>query len=171
MKKTVVLLVITFIVMLYGNKQEYVQIPVSSIRIRVIAKSDSTKDQNDKIIIKNALEEEIYKLIGKNMNYDNVDAVIKDNEDNLNAYIDKKMKENNIDSTFTTNYGYNYFPEKTFKDLKYDAGIYKSYVVTLGNGEGENWWCVLYPPLCLIDENVDNYEYHSLIKDTIAKYN
>ena len=81
------------------------------------------------------------------------------------------MQEIDLDALYSSNFGYNYFPEKEFKGLNYKSGYYKSFVVTLDEGEGENWWCVLYPPLCLVDENKDDYEYHSLIKDTILKYN
>ena len=85
--------------------------------------------------------------------------------------IKSTLKDNNINEEYHINYGVNYFPEKTYKGITYKAGNYKSYVVTLGEGKGENYWCVLFPPLCLIDENVNDYDYHFLIKDILSKYN
>ena len=75
---------------------------------------------------------------------------------------------NKIVSLYTNDYnikyGLNYFPEKKYKNVIYPEGNYESLVITLGEGVGENWWCVLYPPLCLIDEENDNIEYDLYIK-------
>lgn len=170
-KKLIILLILAGIAIYISDTSEVVPIPSTSIRMRVIAKSDSEKDQKDKLIIKSALEEKLYEIISGENNYENIDEAIKSSEKEIEKTIQNTLDENDISSSFSTNYGYNFFPEKEFKGLKYPAGNYKSYVVTLGDGKGENWWCVLYPPLCLIEENTSDYEYHSLIKDTLNKYN
>ena len=82
--------------------------------------------------------------------------------------VDKTLKDNNYNKDFHINYGKNYFPEKTYKNVVYPEGFYESLVITLGDGKGQNFWCVLFPPLCLIDE--DNVEYKSIIKEVIDKY-
>ena len=68
----------------------------------------------------------------------------------------------------------NYFPEKKYKGTVYKEGEYESLVVTLGDGLGANFWCVLFPPLCLLDaedeEQLSNVEYKSFIKELIDKY-
>ena len=69
--------------------------------------------------------------------------------------------------SYKVNYGDNYFPEKTYKGVKYNSGNYKSLVVTLGNGEGDNFWCVLFPPICNIDTNYSNHKYKFLIKEIV----
>ena len=81
--------------------------------------------------------------------------------------MDKTLKDNNSDKDFHINYGKNYFPEKKYNNVLYKAGEYESLVITLGEGEGENFWCVLFPPLCLIDE--ESREYPSLVKNIINK--
>ena len=171
MKKIVLLFILAFLVTCISNNNEYIEIPSTSIRMRVIAKSNEEKDQKDKIIIKSALEQKLYELIKGKKDYKKIDETIEDNLEQLDEGIKNTIEKNDINSNFKTNYGYNYFPKKEFKGLTYKAGNYKSYVVTLGEGEGDNWWCVLYPPICLIDETVDNYSYHSLIKDILEKYN
>ena len=72
---------------------------------------------------------------------------------------------------YDINFGYNYFPEKEYKGVKYNEGYYESLLVTLGEGKGDNWWCVLFPPLCLIeaDESSD-VEYRSIIEEILEKY-
>ena len=171
MKKLIILILLAMGFTLVCNDEDTVMIPASSIRMRVIAKSNSKTDQKEKMQVKSILEEKIYDITKGIKDYDEVDETINSNKDIIDEYIKTEMKNNNIDAKFTSNYGYNYFPEKNFKGVTYKSGNYKSYVVTLGNGEGENWWCVLYPPLCLVDESISDYEYHSLIKDIVNKYN
>ena len=75
------------------------------------------------------------------------------------------------DGYITINFGDNYFPEKEYKDVIYEEGKYESLVVTLGNGEGDNWWCVLFPPICTleVEENKD-IEYKFFVKEIFEKY-
>ena len=71
---------------------------------------------------------------------------------------------------FKINYGTNYFPEKIYKGVKYEAGEYESMVVKIGSGSGDNYWCVLFPPLCLMEaEETDDVEYKFFIKEIIDK--
>lgn len=168
MKKIILLIIGAIIVSLYTYNNECVFIPSTSIRMRVIAASNSDKDQKEKLIVKSALEETI-KQINIPSNYDSVDDYFGENKQEIDNSIKEKIKNLNI--SFTSNYGYNYFPEKVWKGVMYPSGNYKSYVITIGEGQGENWWCVLYPPLCLIDTNEKDYTYRSLIKDVLTQYN
>lgn len=171
MKKLIILVIVAIGVSFFANSNEYVEIPSSSIRMRVIGASDSQEDQDNKKIIKSAVEEKLYEITQDKKSLEEIDEAIENNLDVLDNTVDGVIKDKDLNMSFTSNYGINYFPEKEFKGLKYKAGNYKSYVVTLGEGQGENWWCVLYPPLCLVDESRDDYEYHSLIKDALDKYN
>ena len=170
MKNIIIIIIGAVLVSLYVNNKDYVMIPSTSIRLRVIAASNSIKDQNDKIIVKSALEETINKL-KLSKNYDSVDHYMENNKEIIDEKIKKLVNEKNKNISFTSNYGYNYFPEKEWKGVKYPSGNYKSYVITIGNGEGENWWCVMYPPICLLDNEMEDYQYRSLIKDILNKYN
>ena len=81
------------------------------------------------------------------------------------------MEENNYNISYNLNFGQNYFPKKDFKGITYDAGYYESVVVNLGKAEGDNWWCVLFPPLCLLEaEESDEVEYKFFVKELIEKY-
>ena len=171
MKKLLVMLVLAIGIIIACSNNEYIEIPYSSIRMRVIANSNSKEDIKNKIIVKSMLKEVFKEMTKGKTNYKEVEDAIINNEDFLETKIKSTLKENEIHETFSINYGENYFPEKTFKGLTYKAGNYKSYVVTLGEGKGDNYWCVLFPPICLVDENVSNYDYHFLIKDIISKYN
>ena len=164
MKKVVIFLSI-MISILVLNKEEII-IPKESIRFRVIANSDVKEDQELKKEIVNNLSKEI---INKNVN--NIveeRKYLKKKLPEFTKIVDKTINKQNITEKYTINYGKNYFPEKKYKKVVYPAGEYESLVITIGEGNGENFWCVLFPPLCLIDE--DTAEYPSLIRKIINKY-
>ena len=164
-KKLIIIAIIITILCL--NKQEQVTIPKESIRFRVIANSNSIEDQNLKKEIVNNLSKEL----SKTSNLKNIEESIKNIKRELPLFteiVDKTLKDNNSNKEFHINYGKNYFPEKIYKNVVYKEGVYESVVITIGEGVGQNFWCVLFPPLCLIDE--DNIEYKSAIKEVIDKY-
>ena len=87
--------------------------------------------------------------------------------------INTTLKENNTNIGYDINYGENYFPEKNYKNVTYKEGNYESLVVKIGKGQGKNFWCVLFPPLCFIDEQQEKnkeVEYHLLVKDILNKF-
>ncbi len=171
LKKLILLIVFAIIISTLSKTNEYIEIPSSSIRMRVIANSNSEEDQAKKTIVKSILEEKLYEILEDSHSLEELDEKITDNKTEIDDYLTKEIELKKLNVTFQSNYGENYFPEKEFKGIVYKAGNYKSYVVSLDSGKGDNWWCVLYPPLCLIDENTTDYEYHYLIKDAISKYN
>jgi len=65
---------------------------------------------------------------------------------------------------------WNEFPEKIYKGIRYNAGNYESLVIKIGEAKGNNYWCVLFPPLCLIDEEIEEVEYKSKIVELFSKY-
>ena len=83
--------------------------------------------------------------------------------------VDNILEKYNIN--YDISYGNNYFPKKIYKGVTYPEGKYQSLVITLGEGKGDNWWCVLFPPLCLIEaeESEENIEYSSFFKTIFDK--
>lgn len=140
-------------------------IPEDAIRIRVIANSNSKEDQKLKLAVKDDLEKYLYGELKNVKGIENADKKIWEIIPNLKKIISKYT------NNYELNYGLNYFPEKEYKGITYPEGEYKSLVVTLGNGLGNNWWCVLFPPLCLLEgEESTDVEYRSYVADTINKY-
>ena len=171
MKKLIITILVAASIMYMCNQNEYIKVPNNSIRMRVIANSNSEEDINNKLIVKSMLKETIKDITTGKKTYKEVDNAIKNNESLIEENIKSTLKENNINEKIEISYGENYFPEKKYKGVTYKAGNYKSYVVTLGEGKGDNFWCVLFPPLCLVDEDVSDYDYKFLIKDILSKYN
>ena len=174
MKKIIIiLLAVLSIVMVYNNfnKSENVKIPDSAIRFRVLANSNSPRDQKIKEDVRDKMQKELYTLLENSKSIKEARGLINDNMDNFNNILSKEMGDK--DYSYTIDYGMHEFPEKTYKGITYEAGKYESLLVTLGEGKGDNWWCVLFPPLCLMEAeetNTDEVEYKSFIKEIIEKY-
>lgn len=147
------------------NKHE-ASIPKEAIRFRIIANSNEEIDQNlKKQIVKNISNE----LILKTNNISEARGYIIKNIPTFEEKVKETLKEENKDTTFTINYGQNYFPRKEEHGIIYEEGEYESLVITLGEGKGDNFWCILFPPICMIDEE-SNIEYKSFIKEVLNRY-
>ncbi len=168
MKKIIIVLFLfVCLFLLTQGKEEYI-IPDSAIRLRVIASSNTFEDQATKMEIKNNIETILQQDLTKRQTKEEATLNIQNNLPKIKTML------NNYNLDYKMNYGKNYFPEKTYKGVKYEEGMYESLVVTLGSGEGENWWCVLFPPLCFIDEskieNKENMNYAFFVKELFQKY-
>lgn len=156
------IIVLIFISNLISEKN---LIPEDAIRIRVIANSNLKKEQETKMKIKEDLEEFLYPRLEHAKSVNEADLLIRSSLNSVYDIVGKYTDDFNI------NYGLNYFPAKEYKGVTYKEGEYNSLVITLGNGLGNNWWCVLFPPICQLEaqDNTD-VEYRSLVADTINRY-
>ena len=173
MKKFIILIIVilSFAIISKNVNANTILIPDEAIRLRVIANSDSTYDQQVKLDVSFEVQNEIYNLLKDKNNINDARTTIKNNIPKIENAVEKVLSEKNYVSTFKVNYGNNYFPEKEYKGVKYKEGDYESVLVTLGEGKGQNWWCVLFPPLCLIEaEESDEVEYKFFVQELIEKY-
>ena len=174
MKKIIIVLVIIMIPLIISkNKEEVIEIPNESIRIRVVANSNSLNDQFEKLKVTENLQKYIQDLLKESNTKEETEESIKNNLMNIDINIQNTLNQINSISTYQIKYGNNYFPKKEYKGITYEAGYYESLVITIGKGEGNNWWCVLFPPLCQIeleDNNMDDIEYKLYITEMLSKY-
>ena len=146
-------------------------IPEDAIRIRVIPHSNLYVDQNIKNEVKYLLQDDMFNLLKDVKGVNNAKEEIENNLPILENKITNLFIENNYNRPFNINYGLNYFPEKEYKGIIYEEGYYESLVVTIGDGAGDNWWCVLFPPLCLMEaEDNTDVEYKTLVGELVDKY-
>lgn len=173
MKNTIFLFFgIIFIYIIVGNVFATNNIiPDDAIRIRVIANSNSKQDQEIKYKVKEKVEYDMYNLLKNTFDLEEAREKIKNNLSNIEEGVDILLKNEKYILPFDVNFGLNYFPEKEYKGVKYKEGYYESVVITLGEGLGNNWWCVLFPPLCMIEaEESTEVEYTTMVKTLIDKY-
>ena len=174
MKKILLLLsIISFIYIGLNYKEEDSIIPDEAIRFRVVANSNTVYDQNIKLQVRNTVQNEIFKLIKDSKSIDDTRKILKEHQKELYDVTNNKLKELDYNKDFKIKYGFNHFPKKKYKGVTYKEGNYESLVITLGSGNGDNFWCVLFPPLCLLeadDNSSSNIEYKFFVKDLIDKY-
>ena len=174
MKKFILVFLAIVVLFTIGKESvnEEIIIPNESIRIRVIANSNSIQDQEIKKRVKNSVQKQLSEILKDANNIEDVRKILNENLPNVSFTVEKELN-GEVNNSFDINYGYNFFPQKVFKGVKYEEGYYESVVIKLGESKGDNWWCVLFPPLCLMEENSDNVEdvqYKSFIKEIIDKY-
>ena len=164
MKKSIFLVIAVIIGILVYHKTDEIVIPSDAIRVRIIANSNNVEDLYQKSKLKEEIKNDLYNLVKNSKSSKEASISIKENIKEINNLISEKTDDYKID------YGKNYFPKKTYKGVIYPEGQYESLVITLGKGLGDNWWCVLYPPLCMIDDNKDtsDVEYQFLVAKLIG---
>ena len=117
------------------------------VRLHIIANSNSRVDQELKLYIRDCLldkvrDEDIY-----NKEY------IYENADEITRFCNTLIKEKGFNYQARVMKGKYYFPTKTYQNISLPAGEYEAIRIVLGEGCGENWWCVMYPPLCFTNES------------------
>ena len=172
MKKILIVIAICMIGYVFINeKEEYYVIPDEAIRFRIVANSNSVYDQYIKNKVKNNLENSFLEDIENFSTIEDARLTINSNISKYNEIVNNIFQEEKYDKSFKINYGMNYFPEKIYKDVKYEEGNYESLLVTIGEGKGNNFWCLLFPPICTLEvEEATDVEYKFFIKEVIDKY-
>ncbi|KTD84260.1 stage II sporulation protein R [Paenibacillus etheri] len=131
-----------------------VMIPQDSIRLRILANSDGTQDQLVKRQIRDTIVEQMNQWVTAleaPQSLEQARALIRTHLPELNALVGSELEKRGIQYTYKVELGVVPFPTKLYGGTVYPAGEYEAVRVTLGEGKGQNWWCVLFPPLCFID--------------------
>ncbi len=128
-------------------------IPNEAIRLRILANSNKDTDQELKRSIRDEVNKEINKWVAELTSIEEARKVISSNLPEIEAIAkDVMIREGNVQK-IQVDFGETVFPTKLYGQYLYPAGKYEAIKITLGEGEGENWWCVLFPPLCFLDFN------------------
>lgn len=172
MKNTIILIIaILFFYIIIGHVSAEKLIPDDAIRLRVLANSNSEYDQKMKEKVRNLVQKEMYVLLKDTKGSKEAREKILLELPNIEKKVKQLLTIEEYPLSYQVHFGQNYFPEKQYKGVTYDAGMYESLLITLGKGEGDNWWCVLFPPLCLIEaEESSEVEYKSFVVEMIEKF-
>ena len=130
----------------------YQVIPDEAIRLRILANSDQEKDQNIKRTIRDQVNQEITKWVEDIDNIETARIIIQERLEDIEQIVEDTLAAEGINMTSQVEYGSDVnFPAKIYGTYIYPAGEYEAILITLGEGKGANWWCVLFPPLCFLD--------------------
>lgn len=123
----------------------------SVFRLHVIANSDSDVDQNLKYMVRDSLLEYMNELCSNCSSKSEAISIAKENINNFKEIALKTIYENGFNYTVNINIGNFEFPTKNYGDISLPAGYYDALRVEIGSAQGQNWWCVMFPPLCFTD--------------------
>ena len=168
-----ILAIIVLVSVLNNYKGNYYVIPDESIRIRIIPNSNSIKDQYIKKQVKTNIELELQDDLKNITSIEKTRKIIQTNIKKYDKIIETVLNNEKYNKKHSIDYGYHYFPEKVYKGVKYKEGEYESLLITLGSAKGDNWWCVLFPPICDLEAETENHEkieYSFYVKEMFEKY-
>jgi stage II sporulation protein R len=123
----------------------------SLIRLHVIANSDSDSDQELKRDVRDRIMKYLTNKIDISKEVSQAEIFIENNLESIESTARGVLDEKGVEYNVKAFYGIYPFPTKSYGDIKLPAGTYKSLKIILGKGEGSNWWCVIFPPLCFVD--------------------
>lgn len=166
-----ILLTILYIFLLSLNYTKAISNNLSDsvFRLHIIANSNSEADQNLKLKVRDNIIKYMNSLTLNSADKNNIISIV---SNNLNSFKDiaiKTIQENGYNYNVNIEIGNFYFPTKTYGDISFPSGTYDALKIEIGEAIGQNWWCVLFPPLCLVGSStgIVPEESKNILKDNI----
>lgn len=153
-KKSFIFIIFLFVLYFIFYSFSYTQAVSSNLkkeifRLHIIANSDSEEDQKLKLQIRDSIVEYLSSIHFNNKN--ELMTYLQDNKDIIYGIAKNVITENGFDYDCSIEIGSSYYPQKKYKNLILPSGTYNGMRIKIGSSKGHNWWCVLFPPMCLID--------------------
>ncbi len=171
MKKIMLVMLIIFLFSMNNILSKERKLPEEAIRLRVIANSNSLYDQEIKMKVKEEVQNDMYNLLNDIEDIEEARTIITNNIWFLDNNLKKFLENEKYYLGHSIELGDFYFQARRHMGITYEEGYYESVLVKLGQGKGDNWWCVLFPPLCLLEAHESSeIEYKFFLKEIIQKY-
>ena len=154
--KSSILLIFLLFLYVFISAQGYVTAVSNNLsdavfRLHIIANSDSDEDQALKLKVRDSLLEYMNEISSNCTTKEEAINLAVEHKENFQKIAEKTISENGYNYPVTINIGNFYFPTKNYGDISLPAGFYDALRVEIGNANGKNWWCVMFPSLCFID--------------------
>ena len=150
----VILITSTFVIIKEVNKIEACTYDYKDklIRFHVIANSDSEEDQKLKLKVRDEVISYLQPKLENSNSIEESEKIIKNEYKTLENISKKVISKNGYNYTVKVGLEYSNFPAKQYSSVVLPAGKYKALRIIIGEGKGQNWWCVMFPPLCFVDD-------------------
>ncbi len=171
-------IILSFLLLLYTSicAVSYAQsissdISNSVFRLHVIANSDSKEDQTLKYIVRDNLLKYMNSICTNCTSKEDAMEIVENNKDKFKQIAIDTIKEQGYSYDVNINIGNFEFPTKNYGDISLPSGMYDALRVEIGEAKGQNWWCVMFPPLCFVDisSGVVPNESKELMKDNLTE--
>ena len=156
-------------VLLVKNFDTTAQADTDYLRIHVRANSNSQTDQNIKYIVKDEVVKFITPYAAQCTDKAKAMEIISSILPGIEEVCDRVLAEHGFSYKSKASVRAEEFPTRVYGDLTLENGLYDALIIELGSGTGDNWWCVIYPPLCFTSGTAD-VKYRSAIWDIINKF-
>lgn len=152
----ILLIFILLLIYLHLCAQSYVSAISSDIsenvfRLHVVANSNSKEDQDLKYLVRDKIISYMNSIIGNSSSKQEFINIASSNINNIKKIASETIKENGFNYDVSVEISKTDFPTKVYGDISLPTGNYDALNVKIGNSSGQNWWCVMFPPLCFVD--------------------
>ncbi|MBU3189033.1 stage II sporulation protein R [Clostridium bowmanii] len=172
---SITIIIIISIALNSGNvatKASQSDIAAKLIRFHVIANSDDKIDQGLKLKVRDSVLKYVSPKLVDCKSIEESRKVINSEDKNIKRIAEGIINKNGFKYIVDTTLSQEYFPVKTYGNITLPQGKYEAYRIVIGNGTGQNWWCVMFPPLCFVDITKGNVSYEkteSEMKDVLSE--
>ena len=142
----IILLCTQFIIIEITSDQE--ELSDKLIRMHIIANSDSEEDQMLKLKVRDAVNDYFSLCLSECKNKNDAADIITDNYDKIEAVVKNTIDSYGAGYDVSVSLSDEYYPTRHYDEFSLPAGKYTSLQIKLGDADGKNWWCVVFPPLC-----------------------
>ncbi|MCL2821732.1 MAG: stage II sporulation protein R [Firmicutes bacterium] len=138
------------------------------LRFHIRANSNSAADQSIKLTVRDSVLAFLTPLLEQTDSLDKANAVLVQNAAAIKAIANAVLVEGGFGYTASFKIDVEFFPARMYEDVLIQSGYFLAAVIGLGSGEGDNWWCVLYPPLCYLEAK-GAFRYRSKILELVRE--
>lgn len=143
------------------------------LRIHIRANSNSKEDQDVKYLVRDAVVDYLIPLAAKASSKEDMVNIIRSNMGNIETVADNVLEDNDKNYTSSGKVCNEYFPTRVYDGVVFESNYYDALILELGTGTGDNWWCVVYPPLCFANSkeiNTTHIRYKSKIVELVKEF-
>lgn len=172
MRKTCITLILSAIIILSGiclGLNPVSQVQTEYLRIHIRANSNLEQDQSLKYLVKDAIVSYLTPYIAQCDTKEKAKTLLSSRLNSIEQVADKVIASSGFSYKSSASVTREKFPTRVYGELQLDAGEYDALIIRLGSGTGDNWWCVVYPPLCFTGEKT-NVIYKSKILEIISAF-
>ncbi len=143
---------------------------ITYLRIHILANSNSQADQSVKYEVKESIVEFLTPLLTGGTTVEKAKQIVQSNLTQIEESANKTLNLKGFCYSASAGLKQEFFPTRVYDDLTLESGVYQSLIIRLGQGEGDNWWCVVYPPLCFVSQNSAGVVYKSKLLEIIKSF-
>ena len=126
------------------------------MRLHILANSNSSEDQNLKLLVRDRILKESSEIFKNAKTVEECDSLFAENIEKFKAAAEDEISKNGFSYSVNISRGRYSFPMKIYENFALPSGEYEAVRVEIGDASGNNWWCVMFPPLCFVDAAVDD---------------